>query len=349
MPHESRGAQGASGPLRVIGEAHARPPTTPRSRVVAQLDRPSPAGPSQSMRPRDRWRKLSHYPISTSVTARCNVVRDRSDAPPRVPRPARALGRHGAVVLPVPGRAPAPAVAAAGHADRAALGAGRLLRHRQPDLERELVSPGRRTGSSRWPAREASTSASGRTRTSATSRGCGRARRSSSTSAGRTCSSTCSCTRSWSARTTPHLPLPAALAALLRAARRAGAAGPRSRRSTGAALAAAARAQPGAGDRHIEQRIGLRLGDDDRAACAPCSTAFFEGQLELRFRTLRPARAAVPPHLALAAAGRSPDGRLAASSSPPTTIAPCATSRAPALVPVVGDFAGPRALRAIAG
>jgi hypothetical protein len=99
---------------------------------------------------------------------------------------------------------------------------------------------------------------------------------------------------------------------------------------------------------YIGQRVGLRLRDDDRAALRGILDGFFEGQLELRFRTY--GRPAMPYHPTLRSLllARGPDGRGSFLASAADYSFVRQLARSGRLVPVVGDFAGSHALREIA-
>jgi hypothetical protein len=98
---------------------------------------------------------------------------------------------------------------------------------------------------------------------------------------------------------------------------------------------------------HIQGRLGLPLSDNDRAAIRAVYTGFFEGQLDLRFQSYgRPMMLHHPTYRSLLLA-RSPGGRGSFLSSPASYRVVRELTRSGRLVPVVGDFAGKSALRAI--
>jgi hypothetical protein len=99
---------------------------------------------------------------------------------------------------------------------------------------------------------------------------------------------------------------------------------------------------------HIEGRLGFRLSGEDREAISAVYRAFFDGQLELRFRSHgRPPMPYHPTYRRLLTArslsGRS--GHFLSSAEDYRFVRELV--RAGRVVPVVGDFAGPGALRAV--
>jgi hypothetical protein len=100
--------------------------------------------------------------------------------------------------------------------------------------------------------------------------------------------------------------------------------------------------------RHIETRLGLRLEGQDRQELREILRAFFEQQLEIRFRgSSRPSWLRLPSYRELLVE-RSPSGRYGhylASLEDYRYVR--SLERAHRVVPVVGDFAGPHALKAI--
>lgn len=99
---------------------------------------------------------------------------------------------------------------------------------------------------------------------------------------------------------------------------------------------------------HIERRLVFSVGEEDRADLRSLYRAFFEGQLELRFRSHgRPPMTYHPTFRELLTA-RSPSGREGHFLTSPDDYGYVRDlARAGRLVPVVGDFAGPASLKAI--
>jgi hypothetical protein len=99
---------------------------------------------------------------------------------------------------------------------------------------------------------------------------------------------------------------------------------------------------------HIETRLGFDLTPEDRKTIRYVSRAFHDEQLDIRFRSLRrPSMSYHPTYRALIHA-RSPSGRFGhflASEEDYRVVRDL--ERARRVVPVVGDFAGPQALRAV--
>lgn len=100
--------------------------------------------------------------------------------------------------------------------------------------------------------------------------------------------------------------------------------------------------------KHVEHKLRVSLAAEDRSTLRAIYRTFFEGQLELRFRSYgRPAMPYHPTYRDLLTA-RSPsgeDGHFLASAEDYRYVRDL--ERAGRVVPVVGDFAGPYALRAI--
>jgi hypothetical protein len=99
---------------------------------------------------------------------------------------------------------------------------------------------------------------------------------------------------------------------------------------------------------HIEGRLGVSLRDRDRTDLRDIARAFYEDQANIRFQTFgRPGATYHPTYRSLLLA-RSPSGRFGSFlDSPEDYRFVRDLSRAQRIVPVVGDFAGPRALRGI--
>lgn len=112
--------------------------------------------------------------------------------------------------------------------------------------------------------------------------------------------------------------------------------------------AATLRRSEAAALRHIETRLGMTLDAQDRSHLAEILQSFFEQQLEIKFRgTSRPSWLKLPNYRELLVE-RSPSGRFGhylASQEDYDRVR--ALERARRVVPVVGDFAGPHALKAI--
>lgn len=98
---------------------------------------------------------------------------------------------------------------------------------------------------------------------------------------------------------------------------------------------------------HIEGPLGFALDARDRADVRNISRAFFDEQAQIRFRTFgRPA--SYHPTYRTLVLTRSPSGRFGSFLDSAADYAFVRDmSRAQRIVPVVGDFAGPHALRAI--
>ena len=103
-----------------------------------------------------------------------------------------------------------------------------------------------------------------------------------------------------------------------------------------------------AGYEHIEGALGFTLRDRDRVDLRDIFRAFYEDQANIRFQTFgRPGATYHPTYRSLLLA-RSPSGRFGNfldSAEDYRFVRDL--SRAQRIVPVVGDFAGPRALRGI--
>jgi hypothetical protein len=100
---------------------------------------------------------------------------------------------------------------------------------------------------------------------------------------------------------------------------------------------------------HIEERLRFPLSEEDRAALSSLYQAFFQGQLELRFRSH--GRPTMPHHPTFREllSSKSPSGQRGHFLTSPADYSYVREmARAGRLVPVVGDFAGPRSLKAIA-
>jgi len=99
---------------------------------------------------------------------------------------------------------------------------------------------------------------------------------------------------------------------------------------------------------HVGERLGVSLTGADRAAIRGIYEGFFEGQLDLRFRSHgRPFRAHHPTYRSLLMA-RSPGGRGSFLASADDYRFVRDLARSGRLVPIVGDFAGPTALESVA-
>ena len=99
--------------------------------------------------------------------------------------------------------------------------------------------------------------------------------------------------------------------------------------------------------RHIEGPLGFALSAQDRTDVRKIYRAFFDEQTAIRFRTFGRSGTYHPAYRALLLA-RSPSGRFGSfldSAEDYRFVRDL--SRAERIVPVVGDFAGPHALRAI--
>jgi hypothetical protein len=99
---------------------------------------------------------------------------------------------------------------------------------------------------------------------------------------------------------------------------------------------------------HIEGALGVSLSDRDRSDLRGIARAFYEDQANIRFQTFgRPGASYHPTYRSLLLT-RSPSGRFGSfldSAEDYRFVRDL--SRAQRIVPVVGDFAGPRALRGI--
>jgi hypothetical protein len=98
---------------------------------------------------------------------------------------------------------------------------------------------------------------------------------------------------------------------------------------------------------HIEGPLGFDLSADDRAHIRKVYRAFFEEQAEIRFHTFGHLRATHPTYRTLLRA-RSPSERFGSFLEAPEDYRFVRDlSRRRRIVPVVGGFAGPHALRAL--
>ncbi len=99
---------------------------------------------------------------------------------------------------------------------------------------------------------------------------------------------------------------------------------------------------------HVEGPLGFALDDQDRSDIRKIYRAFFEEQAAIRFRTFgRPSGSYHPTYRALVVA-RSPSGRFGSFLDSQEDYGVVRDlSRGQRIIPVVGDFAGPQALRAI--
>ena len=100
--------------------------------------------------------------------------------------------------------------------------------------------------------------------------------------------------------------------------------------------------------KHVEGHLGFSLRLQDRADIRRIYRAFFEEQAEIRFRTFGRTSGTYHPTYRMLVSARSPSGRFGsflASREDYDFVR--GLSRAQRIVPVVGDFAGPQALRAI--
>jgi hypothetical protein len=102
-----------------------------------------------------------------------------------------------------------------------------------------------------------------------------------------------------------------------------------------------------AAERHARATLGASYAPDDQAKLAQMLSAFFAGQLDLRFQTFgRPA--SYHPSLRRLLLSRDPGGEAGHFLARPADYAFVrGLVRAGRVVPVTGDFAGPRALRAL--
>jgi hypothetical protein len=100
--------------------------------------------------------------------------------------------------------------------------------------------------------------------------------------------------------------------------------------------------------RHIEGPLRFQLQPQDRVDIRAISRAFFDEQAEIRFKSFRRPWALYHPTYRTLLQARSPNGRFGSFlDSPEDYRFVRDLSRAQRIVPVVGDFAGPQALRAI--
>jgi hypothetical protein len=100
--------------------------------------------------------------------------------------------------------------------------------------------------------------------------------------------------------------------------------------------------------RHVQERLGFPLTAEDRSELSTIQRSFFENQLEIRFRgSFRPSWLRLPTYRELLLE-RSPSGRFGHYLADREDYAYLRElQRAGRVVPVVGDFAGPHALKAI--
>jgi hypothetical protein len=99
---------------------------------------------------------------------------------------------------------------------------------------------------------------------------------------------------------------------------------------------------------HIEGPLQFTLQTQDRADIRAISRAFFEEQAEIRFRSFRRPWAVYHPTYRTLLLTRSPSGRFGYFLDTPEDYGIVRDlARAQRIIPVVGDFAGPHALRAI--
>jgi hypothetical protein len=100
--------------------------------------------------------------------------------------------------------------------------------------------------------------------------------------------------------------------------------------------------------RHVEGTLGFPLRAQDRADIHGIYRAFFQEQAEIRFRSFGRPRAMHHPTLRALLRARSPSGRFGSFlESPEDYRFVRDLSRGQRMVPVIGGFGGPRALRAI--
>jgi len=100
--------------------------------------------------------------------------------------------------------------------------------------------------------------------------------------------------------------------------------------------------------RHIEGPLQFTLQTQDRADIRAISRTFFEEQAEIRFRSFRRPWAVYHPTYRTLLLTRSPSGRFGYFLDTPEDYGIVRDlARAQRIIPVVGDFAGPHALRAI--
>jgi hypothetical protein len=100
--------------------------------------------------------------------------------------------------------------------------------------------------------------------------------------------------------------------------------------------------------KHVEEGLKFPLRDRDRVDIQNIYRSFFDEQAEIRFRTFGRTSGTYHPTYRMLVKARSPSGRFGsflASREDYDFVR--GLSRAQRIVPVVGDFAGPQALRAI--
>jgi hypothetical protein len=101
---------------------------------------------------------------------------------------------------------------------------------------------------------------------------------------------------------------------------------------------------------HIRSPLRFSLRTQDRIDIRNIYRAFFDDQMEIRFRTFGRGSGSYHPTYRMLLRARSPSGRFGSFLDSPEDYAFVRDlSRAQRIVPVVGDFAGPSALRAIGG
>jgi hypothetical protein len=99
---------------------------------------------------------------------------------------------------------------------------------------------------------------------------------------------------------------------------------------------------------HVERSLGFTLSASDRDHIRRIYRAFFDEQGEIRFSSYGRPHASYHPTLATLLAARSPSGRFGSFLDAPDDYAFVRDlSRGRRIVPVVGGFAGPHAVRAI--
>jgi hypothetical protein len=102
--------------------------------------------------------------------------------------------------------------------------------------------------------------------------------------------------------------------------------------------------------RHIEGTLRFSLRSRDRLDIRNVYRAFFDEQADIRFRTFGRTSGTYHPTYRTLLLARSPSGRFGSFLDSPEDYAFVRDlSRAQRIVPVVGDFGGPHALRAIGG
>jgi hypothetical protein len=102
--------------------------------------------------------------------------------------------------------------------------------------------------------------------------------------------------------------------------------------------------------RHIRGSLRYSLATQDRIDIRNIYRGFFDEQAEIRFRTFGRTSGTYHPTYRTLLQARSPSGRFGSFlDSPEDYRFVRDLSRAQRIVPVVGDFAGPQALRAIGG